>query len=110
MMFLLTFDCKVIRRIFVLIIGTLIMYCLTYEKHLFGSNKIVSSRSTIEQNRNNRLKHDFNLSANVHVVDLTAPITAKFRCIKTNKILHNLSPPHSKKWIFVKKMIFEIKI
>jgi FkbM family methyltransferase len=91
MYFLLTFDCKVIRKLFVSIIGILIIYYLTYEKYLFGSNKIVSSRSTIEQNRNNRLKHDLNISTNVHIIDLTAPIKSKFQCIKTKKILHNLS-------------------
>jgi FkbM family methyltransferase len=37
------------------------------------------------------VKYDFNLSANVHIFDLTAPIKTKFQCIKTKKILHNLS-------------------
>src|SRR5580693_136454 len=91
MISLLPFDCKIIRRIFILLIGISIYYYLTHDKYLFESNKIVSSRSTIEQNRNYLLKSTFNISPNVHIVNLTAPIKTKFQCIKTKKLLYNLS-------------------
>ncbi|CAF4652051.1 unnamed protein product [Rotaria sp. Silwood1] len=36
-------------------------------------------------------KNSFNISPNVHIVDLNVPIRAKFQCIKTKKLLHNIS-------------------
>jgi FkbM family methyltransferase len=41
--------------------------------------------------RNNLMKNNFNISPNVHIVDLTAKISTKFQCIKTKTLLNNFS-------------------
>jgi len=82
----LVFHYKIIPRIFILTLGLLIGYYLTHDKRLFASKKTLLSRSTIEHNRNM-----FNISSNIHIVDLHATTRTKFQCIKTKKLLNNIS-------------------
>jgi FkbM family methyltransferase len=90
-MIFLLYNFKISRRILILIIGTLIIYYLTNDKTISALNKIVSGRLITARNRNYLLKNTFNISPNVHIVDLTATTKTKFQCIKTKKLLHNLS-------------------
>ncbi|CAF1572167.1 unnamed protein product [Adineta steineri] len=61
---------KIIQKIFIIICGLFISYYLIYFQ----------------------LKRNIiNISSNIHVVDLYATTPAKFQCIKTKKLLNNIS-------------------
>jgi FkbM family methyltransferase len=99
MVLLLSHRSKFMRHIFIkiflliisLTIASLVGYYLTRNQCLFRSSQCVLSQSTTEQNKNNIGENAFNISRNVHIFYLTTPIKTKFQCIKTKKILHNLS-------------------
>jgi FkbM family methyltransferase len=90
------FRHRLFTNIFVSIIqlavGVLIGYYLTLNaEYLFRLSQSVLIQRKIEQNRNYLLKNTFNISPNVHIVDLTATTKEKFPCIQTKKLLDKLS-------------------
>lgn len=88
---LFSFNGKIVQRMFILIIGLCFILYLTFEQDTFQSHKIVSNQLVIRGIENNARITYSNLSAHVHVVNLTATINVKFKCIKTRKLLSNLS-------------------
>ncbi len=82
----LSFEYKVTRKILILTIGILSTFYLIHDKHIFLWKENVSKRLATGEMRNN-----FNMSPNVHIIDLTAKIQTKFQCIKTKALLNNLS-------------------
>jgi FkbM family methyltransferase len=83
MILLSVFSSKVMRRIILLTVFILISYYLIHDNRTFGLN--------VKQNRNDRIKTIFDISSNVHIVDLYALSNTKFQCIKTKKLLRNIS-------------------
>jgi FkbM family methyltransferase len=90
MILFLVFNYKIIRRIILLTITILTGYYLIHDKNITGWNKIDLNHSTIKKNRNDLMKI-YNISPNVHIVDLHAPINTKFQCITTKKLLNTIS-------------------
>ncbi len=82
-------NCKLTRRFFILVVGTFIVgYYLMQHQEI---NKTKPIWSIIEQNRHCFQRIVFNISANVHILDLTATTNIKFQCIKTKTLLNNLT-------------------
>ena len=85
------FHYKILGRIILLIIAIFIGYYLIGDEHIFELNTIILNRSDIRQNRNHLVENTFNISPNVHVIDLHASTSIKFQCIKTKTLLQNIS-------------------
>ena len=74
-------DYRIVRKIIILIMGILMIYYLIHDKYI----------SNPGENRNDLLKNRLNITSNIHIIDLTAPIKTKFDCIKTKTLLRNFS-------------------